>query len=120
MRELSPHEFLNKERTKTEVTQEKQQEYQLVYQGSIIPHEGHTLYEIDLKTKEVRPAKYEAQDYVFDPDWYPGKRAKVDSKVIMNEGCFYASALNKDNALKKFEKGRNGTKIDKTKIYLEL
>lgn len=120
MKELEPHNFLQKEKDKIEVSQEKQIEYQLIYQGTIVPHEGHTLYEIDLKTKEINEAEYQHQDYVFDPEWHPSKKLKVDSKVIMNEGCVYVSALNKKNALKKFEKNSNGTRIDKTKIYLEL
>lgn len=120
MRELQPHELLSKEKAKTEIQQEKQQEHQLVYQGTIIPHEGHTLYEIDLSTNNIKEAEYLAQDYVFDLDWYPSKKLKVDSKVVMNNGCAYISALNKKNALKKFKNGSNGTRIDKAKIYLEL
>ena len=120
MRELRPHELLNKEKAKTELQQEKQQEYQLVYQGTIIPHEGHILYEINLSTNEIKEAEYLAQDYVLDWEWHPSKKPRVDSSVVMNEGCVYISALNKNNAMKKFKKGSNGTRIDKTKIYLEL
>ncbi len=120
MTELIPHELLSKEKASTEVSQEKEQEYQLVYQGTIIPHDGHVLYELNLSTNEIKEAKYLKQDYVFNPEWSPSKKAKIDSKVIMNKGCIYISALNKINALKKFEKRSNGTRIDKTKIYVEL
>ena len=115
-----PHNLLSKEKSKTELSQEKEQEYQLIYQGTIIPYDGHVLYELNLNTNKIKEAKFLKQDYVFNPEWSPSKKAKVDSKVIMNVGCVYVSALNKDNALKKFKKGSNGTRIDKTKIYLEL
>jgi hypothetical protein len=112
--------LLFREKTKMEITQRKQQEYQLIYQGTIIPHIGHTLYEVNPKTLEVVEAAFKQRDYVFRWEWRPGDSIPVNSEVVMTPGMVYVSALNKKNALKKFRKGSSGTKIDPTKIYLEL
>jgi len=111
---------LTKEKTKTEVTQQKEQEYQLVYQGTIIPNENHTLWEVDIKSLEIVKATYLKKDYMFNPKWTKNSKPNTHSEVVINEGKAYVSALNKSNALKKFKKGSNGSKLDSGKSYLQL
>ena len=108
------------EKTKLEITQQKQQEYKMTYQYSIIPHSSHTLYEIDLESGDIIEAEYERRDYIFDWNWTPKSRVNSHGDVIIQPGKAYVSALNKKNAEKKFKKGSTGTRIDKSKIYLEL
>lgn len=108
------------EKEKTEISQQKQHEYQLVYYDTIVPHEGHRIFEIDLVTQEITEAKYDYGNYIYDPFWSPKKKASSNGKLIMNQGKAYVSAMNAENALKKFKTGSTGTKIDKNKIYLEL
>lgn len=109
-----------KEKEKLEITQQQEKEYKLTYQSTIHPHFGHTVFEIDVETLEVRLPEYEQTDYVFDPFWQKGKRPIVEAKIIRKEGCVYIAALNRKNALKNFHKGINGSKIDPNKEYLKL
>ena len=108
------------EKTKLEITQQKQQEYKLTYQYSIIPYSGHTLYEVDLETGDIIEAEYDKLDYLFDWNWTPKSKVNSHGQVIIQPGKAYVSALNMSNAKKKFEKGSTGTRIDKSKTYLEL
>jgi len=119
MKELDVSKLI-KEKTKVEITQQKQQEYKLVYQGTIVPHRNHTLFEINPDTLEIKEAEYKRKDYIFNPNWKKGDKVNTHGDVIMQPGMAYVSAMNKENALKKFKKGSSGTKLDPTKIYLEL
>jgi len=120
MKELDLQRNFIKEKPKVEASQQKEQEYKLVYQGTIMPHEGHTLYEIDLKTKEVKEAEYMEMDYIFNPNYKSSDKIIGHGKVMMSTGKSYVSALNKANAIKKFNKGADGSKIDRNNIYLDL
>lgn len=120
MKNFTPHESLQREKTKLEVTQEKEAEIKLEYDSTIIPHENHTLWEIDIKTQEISKAEYEVGDYMYNPKWTKKTKLNKNLKIITNEGKVYISALTKETALKKFRKGVNGTKIDTNKNYLNL
>lgn len=119
MKEIDVSKLI-KEKTVLEVTQKKQEEYRLVYQGTIVPHENHTLYEVDPVTLEVVEAKYTVKDYMFNPKWKKGDKISSHNEVIITEGKVYVSALNKKSALKKFSKNSNGSKLDPNKTYLNL
>ena len=67
--------------------------------GSIRPQKGHTLFELNLKTKEIKPATFEELDFVVNQITNGKKK-----KVIMQTDCIYISALNEKNALRKFFK----------------
>ena len=80
---------------------EKDQHKEKTLLKTIVPHKGHTLYKIDLETEEIDLAKYSSA-YNVDQT--------IPKKVIVEEGFYYVSALNKKNALKKFRKGQLGSK----------
>lgn len=104
-------ELEQKPETKIEVSvnKKKQVEHQLI--GDITPHEGHTLWEINEETLDVKEAKFSNVSYYFG-----GENKK---EVITKNGHSYISALNKKNALKKFTKGKNGSKpIEKEPLSL--
>lgn len=63
--------------------------------GSITPHKGHTLFEIDCSNGEIKPAKYESIDGLFNGN---GCR----KRVLVKENCLYVSCLNKKSAYKKY------------------
>jgi|TARA_R110000851_G_C12800240_1_gene537370 hypothetical protein len=109
-----------KEKVKVEISQEKEDVYELIYQGTIIPHENHTLWEIDIKTKKIKEAKYFKKDYIFNPNFRKGDKISINSEIIINEGKVYVSALNKPNAIKKMKEGNSGSKFDPKKSYLSL
>lgn len=70
----------------------------LKLQGTIRPQKGHTLFELNLKTKEIKPAQFEEIYYQSD---------MKKKKVIMQHDCIYISALNEKNALRKLFKSIN-------------
>ena len=96
MIDLSP-----KHKDKLSVVVKKQQEAQLKFIERIKPHRGHTLFELNKSTKEIKKAKFEQQDIHFNADV---KRAKKRRVLIANDDCFYVSALNLKNAQKKLIK----------------
>ncbi len=82
------------------VKQKKQVEHELI--GKIIPHDGHTIWQINNETLEVDKAKYSNTTYVYG--------AENKKEIIIKDGFSYVSALNKTNALKKHKKGTNGSR----------
>lgn len=76
---------------------------QVRHLGTINPHNGHTLYEYEVATKEIREAEFTKQDLNFPLKL--GEKASVNKKVVVKEGCVYIPALNKANALRKLQKG---------------
>lgn len=98
-----------KPKTELSVKQKKQVEHELI--GNIIPHEGHIVWQINKETLEVSEAKYSNATYVLG-----GENKK---EIIVKDGFYYVSALNKSNALRKFKQGKNGSKeIDKNPLKL--
>ncbi len=91
-----------------EVSIEQEQKYQQKHIGSIHPHRGHTLFEVNLATGKIDTAEFQQKDYVVGSDLNSGEARK---KVIMKQDCVYISALNKRNALKKFMNRKVGDKF---------
>ena len=75
----------------------KQKEYKLIGMQRKVP--GHTLFEFNKKTKEVRPAQV-TREAALTIKGKPTFRTKTD----IHEDCFYVQALNKQNAIKKLRK----------------
>ena len=95
------------QKDKTEITANKSQEKKYELIGHIVPHLGHTLYEINKETLEVRKARFSSitGNYVFGE--------KNNKELITQKGFVYVAALNEKNALKKYKKGVNGSIINK-------
>lgn len=87
---------------KTEVHAQQQKEYKNILIGKIKPQRGHTLWEINIKTGSISEAKYNTIDVDF------AKAVKGDfshlKELIVDENCVYIPALNRQNALKKYQK----------------
>lgn len=66
----------------------------------IRPHKGHTLFEYNIETNEIKKAKIEA---VLEYPEATGLK-KVQKKVVAQRNCLYVSALNEKNAIKKLKK----------------
>jgi len=95
MRELNKKESI-------EISVKKQQQKETEFIDRLIPHNNHKIWEVNTKTKEIDLAKYSNATYQFAGD--------NKKEIIVNKDCVYICALNKKNALKKFEKGVNGSK----------
>lgn len=92
---------------KIELQIQKQQQVEKVLMGKIIPHNNHTVWEINLKTEKIQKATYIEKDSVIN---FGGIPPKENMEVLYREGFDYVSALNKKNALKKFRQNKNGSK----------
>ncbi len=80
----------------------KQVEKQLKFVEQKRPHSGHKCFEINTKTNEINLAEFKEEAISFEDarsGIISGKR-----KVIIKEGCVYVTALNKKNAIKKYNK----------------
>ncbi len=87
-------------KTEVSVKQKKKIEYELI--SKIIPHEGHSVWQINEETLEIEKAKFSNVNFVV------GMENKKE--IIIKKGFSYISALNKKNAIKKYLKGKNGSK----------
>lgn len=67
---------------------------------SIHPHNGHTCFELNKKTGSIQPAAIKEINCTIT--------GGIIKKVIINENCLYVSALNIENAQKKFFKHLRG------------
>lgn len=83
---------------RTELHQKKQHEYRLVGKQRVV--KGHTLFEFDRQTKEIRPAEVRHIAYIDAGTGRPVYKNRADIK----QGCFYIQALNAKNAAKKLHK----------------
>lgn len=84
---------------KIEITKQQEADTQKVLHSKIVPHENHTLFEIDLSIKEIRLAVFDELPAI---KWEDALKSKVSAikKVTKKDNCIYISALNKKNALK--------------------
>jgi hypothetical protein len=96
-----------KESDKIEIVGQAEKKHQVSKIGTIRPHKGHTLFQINLESGEVTEAEFDRQDVDFkELKKEESSRLKpgVIKKVVVKKGCIYVSALNKTNAIKKFAK----------------
>lgn len=106
MKEL---EVKQKDKLEISVQQKKQIEKKLI--GDIVPNNGHKIWKINEETMEVEEAKYLNDAFII------GTENKKE--ILITNGFFYVSALNKKNALKLYRKGKVGGKdIDKDPLKL--
>lgn len=86
--------------------------------GRIIPKNGHTVFEVDMKNHTIEPATFEEQTASFSANkpkseglgvqqfkdgtkkLVIGAVPTVSKKLIRKEGCMYIPALNKKNVIK--------------------
>ena len=79
-----------------------QKEEKREYIGTLRPKQGHTLFEIEVGTGDIRPATFESSAVYY-------KQAAAGNiyqrrVLVVKPGCIYKSCLNKKNARKHFEK----------------
>lgn len=87
---------------KIEIVSQSEKKYQLEKLGTLTPHKGHTLFQINLETGEVTVAEFERVDVELSRLGAAANYKKVARKVIQKKDCIYISALNQKNAIAKF------------------
>lgn len=87
----------NGSRVAQEQVDKKQKEYHLI--GRQRKVSGHTLFEFNRKTKEIRPADI-SREVIVGMDGNP----RYKTKTNVHQDCFYLQALNVRNAKKKLVK----------------
>ena len=68
---------------------------------SIRQYRGHTLFEVNKLSGEICKAQFEYLEAHFDDDL---KNKTTHKKVLMKKDCYYVSALNEKNVIKKILK----------------
>ncbi len=107
MKEFDP--ILNKP-DKIEIVNQKQVEYKRELLGSTVRHKGHTMYEIDCSTGEIKEAEYEDEKVIFVPmkdlitGIVKGSSQLVVRDILCRENCLYIGALNLKSVRKKYMK----------------
>jgi hypothetical protein len=77
---------------------EKQEEKKNKLIGTLLPGDGHTLWKINVHTLQLEP--------IDDDDLIKeiGFNESVNKRLLVKDGYLYCSALNKQNAIKRFGK----------------
>lgn len=85
----------SQEHERIEMVKKNQQEYHLI--GRAIARAGHTLFEYDKETHEVRRAEIKRTMYVSD---FKTGEVLFDNRCEVRRNCMYLQALNIKNAIK--------------------
>lgn len=101
MKEIIPS-HLPSERMELSIEKRQQKEKELI--GNIVPHAGHTVWEINNETLEITKASFQELTFILN------QLNNSHKEILIREGFTYVAALNKKNALKKFKQGNNGSK----------
>ena len=102
MKELKSH---IKEEVKMHV--ETKQEKQKILFDSFERQPGQQVWELDLKTQEIRLAEFSNE--------YASIDGSVTRDIIMKDNCWYEPALNKENAFRRFNNRARFIVTGKTK-----
>jgi len=83
---------------KIEIVNQKEVQKQEVLIGRIKPKRGHTLFEYNKLTKEIKKASFDSIDISFEKAME--KDISANKKVTINSDCLYITALNENNVRK--------------------
>ena len=98
----------NKVNEQIEESIKKEQQKEAKKLTTIKPHKGHTLFEVEISTGDIREAEFEKTDIAYE-DVQKGKNLSR-KKVIAKDGCIYVSALNRKNVIKKLNRSKTDLK----------
>ena len=95
-------------KSKTELSIQKKQQIEREFIGLIIPHNNHTIWEINNETLTIKKADFVKKPIILG-------ESQNNNEILERKGHTYISALNKKNAIKKYKLGKSASKevIDK-------
>jgi hypothetical protein len=103
---------LSRPEVEESIKQKKEIQYKFI--DRIKPHEGHRVWEVDLKTKEVSLAEYVEHHTINWSDavkmFYNPEHLK---EIRVKKGKAYIAALNQESALDRFYKNKGSATIPK-------
>lgn len=114
MRELNTHDRLS-EKQSIEQTQKKTQTVEFKYDSSLRPLRGHIVWEINVKSGEIKQAEYKKYHTIY---WFDALKCLENGwkkEIIKQKGCIYISALTKESALKRWKEGKGSATLPKPK-----
>lgn len=94
-----------KDKEQTQLHAQKQQEKKTVLKGRIKPKENHILFKQNIETGEIERVEENKEKY--DLHWFDALRGVYKSKlgkVKYESGFRYCTAMNEENAKKRFSK----------------
>ena len=108
---------LKQDKDKVEISAEIPNKREEKYIATLHPQKGHSCFEMNLVTKEIKLAEIEnvAADFIGASK---GSFVKK-SKILVKPNCIYETALNKENAAKKFIKKLHMIYLQQTLINNE-
>lgn len=101
---LIPSTQKDKEGDKIEIQTQEQEKKHVKLIGSQIAVKGLTLWEYNVKTKEIKEAEFQKQDLVLTSLDINEINRQFRTKVLVKPDCVYRQALNKKNLIKKLKK----------------
>lgn len=90
---------------KIEIVKQQQAEIQKVFDSTLKPKRGHTLFEIDLTANTIQKAIFDELPNVKWEDALKGQ-ISAQKKITKKPNCIYISALNKKNVIKILERNK--------------
>lgn len=91
------------QKDKIEILKQQQAEIQKIFDSTIKPHKGHTLFEVNLIEKTIEKAEFDELPIIKWEDALNGQ-ISVQRKITKRSSCIYISALNKKNVIKILKK----------------
>ena len=81
-----------------EIVRSKEEIRQVKFLGALIPKPGQSCWQLEVATGIVTPAEVDAVNVTYGAD------IKVKAKITVKPGHLYLTAINKENAERKFIK----------------
>ena len=100
--------FRDLEKDKLEFVKQQQAEIQKIFDGTLRPSKGHTLFEVNLTDNTIQKAIFDELPAVKWEDALRGQ-ISIQRKITKKNNCIYISALNKNNVLKILKRDFNIT-----------
>lgn len=95
--------IISKNKTEVRLKKQEQREYKLV--GSMRHKQGLTLFSINRRTLEVKPAMLSVDKIIKWEDAVAMLNNKsYKRKIMIEQDCVYIEALNAENAMKHYRK----------------
>lgn len=112
MKELESKDRIN-DKIQIEAIIKKKKQIEYVLEDSLIPMNGHTLYEINVSTLEIKEAKFIQEKTITLAEAMKIIEGKENREILLTPHCVYISSLNKKNAMDRFHKKKGSSGIGK-------